>query len=174
MADDIRVTVAICTWNRAELLELALERMARLVVPPDTWWELVVVNNNSTDNTDKVLERFERRLPLRRVFEPMPGLSNARNTALREAKGDYVLWTDDDVLVSEGWLGGFVESVRANPSASLYGGPIDAAFLVEPDAKLLAGFPILARGFCGLDEKLHRFQPHKSFDERRVLAMRQR
>ena len=118
MNADLRVTVAICTWNRSRLLQQTLERMTHLVVPPGLWWELLVINNNSTDDTDQVVASFEQRLPLRLAFEPVPGLSHARNAVLRLAAGSYILWTDDDVLVSEGWLAAFVEAVRAHPSAS--------------------------------------------------------
>jgi glycosyltransferase involved in cell wall biosynthesis len=153
---DLRVTVVICTWNRASLLSETLERMTRLIVPPGVSWDLLIVNNNSTDETEAVATSFERRLPLRAVFEPVPGLSHARNTALRIATGDYILWTDDDVLVSEGWLMGFVEAIRAQPSASVFGGPIDIAFLTEPDPLLMDVFPMLAEGFGRLDETVHR------------------
>ena len=138
------------------MLRQTLERMTRLVVPPRIWWELLVVNNNSTDDTDRVVALFERRLPLRLVFEPVPGLSHARNTALRLAAGSYILWTDDDVLVAEGWLAAFVEAVRAHPSAAAYGGPIDPLFVEKPDPVLLDAFPVLAMGFCGLDETVYK------------------
>src|SRR5512143_830758 len=99
-----RLTVAICTWNRSALLEQTLERMTRLVAPSGCTWELLVINNNSTDATESVIARFEARLPIRGVFETQPGLSNARNRAVREAGGEYVLFTDDDVLVDPDWL----------------------------------------------------------------------
>src|SRR5512134_131488 len=101
------LTVAICTWNRGELLRKTLEQMTELVVPPGVTWELLVVNNNSTDHTDAVAAGFRRRLPLRYLVEPTPGKSNACNLAVREARGDYILWTDDDVLVSPQWLAAY-------------------------------------------------------------------
>jgi glucosyl-dolichyl phosphate glucuronosyltransferase len=62
----IEITVAICTWNRCKLLEQTLERMAAaLVVPADLAWELVVVDNGSTDATAEVIDRFRARLPIR-------------------------------------------------------------------------------------------------------------
>ena len=100
----MRVTIAICTWNRCDLLRQTLERMTGLMQPPGTEWELLVVNNNCTDGTDQVLSGFEGRLPLRRVFESRPGQSNARNAAVGAARGEFILWTDDDVLVDPNWL----------------------------------------------------------------------
>lgn len=100
----MRATVAICTWNRAALLDQTLARMRDLRVPAGTDWELLVVNNNCTDHTDAVIAKHASALPLRRIAEPTPGLSHARNAALAAARGEYLLWTDDDVLVEPDWL----------------------------------------------------------------------
>ena len=101
---NMKVTVGICTWNRAKLLDLSLGRMISMRVPDGVTWELLVVNNNSTDDTEKVLASYEDRLPLRTFFEAAPGKSNALNRAVGEAQGDLIIWTDDDVLVDSGWL----------------------------------------------------------------------
>ena len=86
------VTVAICTWNRSPLLRTTLERMTELVVPADTAWEILVVNNNCTDDTDQVVAEFEGRLPIRMVNEPAPGKSHALNRATDDAAGRYLLY----------------------------------------------------------------------------------
>src|SRR5213593_3681732 len=117
------LTVAICTWNRWRLLHQALEQMTKLVIPHDVEWELLVVNNNCTDATDRVIEEFASRLPLRRLFEPKPGLSNARNAAVREARGEYILWTDDDTQVDEHWVATYVRAFQQWPNAAFFGGP---------------------------------------------------
>jgi glycosyltransferase involved in cell wall biosynthesis len=106
--------------------------MTRLVIPNDVTWELVVVNNRSTDNTDEVIASFRDRLPIRRTWEPSPGLANARNRALAEATGDYILWTDDDVLVDESWIAGYVSAFRRWPNADIFGGPIHPLFEGDP------------------------------------------
>jgi glycosyltransferase involved in cell wall biosynthesis len=126
------VTVAICTWNRAKLLDQTLTRMRELRVPGGVGWELLVVNNKCTDDTDTVIERHTGALPIRRVFEPVPGHSNARNRALLEAAGDLILWTDDDVLVDPSWLALYVDAARCHPAASFFGGTVDPWFEVEP------------------------------------------
>jgi glycosyltransferase involved in cell wall biosynthesis len=147
----VRVTVAICTWNRSDLLQQTLDQMTCLHVPAGVDWELLVVDNNSTDGTQEVLRRFESRLPLRSVAERQAGASYARNRVLREAAGDYILWTDDDVLVQEDWLIEFDAAVRAHPTAAVIGGPIEPWFLTPPDPDLLMAFPSLRSGFCGVD-----------------------
>ena len=128
----MRLTVAVCTWNRAELLRRALEHMTRLIVPEDVEWELLVVNNSCTDATDDVIASLAGRLPIQGLREPQPGLSHARNRALRAATGDYLLWTDDDVLVDEGWFRAYREAFARWPAAAVFGGPIRPLFEGSP------------------------------------------
>jgi glycosyltransferase involved in cell wall biosynthesis len=98
------VTVAICTWNRSAALRMTLSQLTRLRVPSGVDWELLVVNNNCTDDTDAVCESFAAQLPIRVLHEPTPGQSRARNLAIQEARGSVICWTDDDVIVDPGWL----------------------------------------------------------------------
>jgi glycosyltransferase involved in cell wall biosynthesis len=98
------VTVAICSWNRAALLRETLKQMTHLERDDSFDWELLVVDNNSTDQTPDVLAEFAGQLPLRVLREPKPRKSNAANLVVKEARGEYILWTDDDVLVEPDWL----------------------------------------------------------------------
>lgn len=132
----MRITVAICTWNRCNLLRKTLERLAHCSHPPPGQWEVVVVNNNSTDDTAAVAESFEDKLPLRVLLETELGLSNARNTALSAARGEYVIWTDDDVLVDENWLPRYVAAFAEYPDAEFFGGTIEPWFEDQPPAWL--------------------------------------
>jgi glycosyltransferase involved in cell wall biosynthesis len=72
------------------------------------------------------------RLPLRRVFEPEPGISNARNAAVRHARGDYIVWTDDDATVDEDWLRAYERAVKRWPDAAVFGGPVRPRFEGTP------------------------------------------
>lgn len=145
------VTVVIVTWNRCELLRETLEQLTKVSVPPALTFDCLVVNNNCTDATDAVIDDFCGRLPLRRVFEPAPGASSARNAALAMVTGEYVLFTDDDVLVDEGWLVEFEAATRAFPDAVAIGGIIEPWFPQPPDPDLVEAFPALKNGFCGVD-----------------------
>jgi glucosyl-dolichyl phosphate glucuronosyltransferase len=131
------LTIAICTWNRSEWLRRTLRQMTRLVVPSDVQLEILVVNNNCTDSTDLVIAAFAQELPLRRLFQATPGLSKARNLAVRVASGDYIIWTDDDVLVDELWIDAYYMAFLQHPGASLFGGPIEPLFAVPPPEWLL-------------------------------------
>ena len=104
------VTVAICTWNRARLLDTTLARMCSLRIPAGIRWELLVVDNNCTDETPAVIERYASRLPIRRLVEERQGTSFAKNCVLSQAEGELLVWTDDDVLVDENWLAAYLEA----------------------------------------------------------------
>lgn len=133
----MRVEIAICTWNRADLLDQTLNNLRNLVIPPGVQWEVLVVNNNCTDATDKVLMRHARHLPLRRLFESQAGVSHARNLASATARGDLLLWTDDDVLVDRHWLERYVEAAQSDPSAVFFGGPVEPWFESPPPPWLI-------------------------------------
>jgi glycosyltransferase involved in cell wall biosynthesis len=137
------ITVAICTLNRAESLRRTLDSLAAMRLPDDVDWEVVVVNNNCTDHTDEVIKAFADRLPIRREFEPERGLSHARNRAIDAAKGHYVVWTDDDVVVDPGWLAAYVEAFRRWPEAAVFGGPIIPRFAPPVPKWLIDGEVLL-------------------------------
>lgn len=115
------VTVAICTWNRADLLDRTLAEFARLRVPAGVRWELVVVNNDCSDHTDAVIAKYATLLPLVRVFEKRAGQSFARNAALAVATGDYLLWTDDDVLVEPDWMAELLDAHKRFDADLVFG-----------------------------------------------------
>lgn len=124
----VDISVAICTWNRARLLEQTLAQLCRLVVPSGLRWELAVIDNSCTDDTSAVIDRYKESLPIRSFVEPRLGLSHARNRAVAEARGEVLLWTDDDVLVSPDWLANYARAFREWPQAAYFGGPIQPWF----------------------------------------------
>jgi glycosyltransferase involved in cell wall biosynthesis len=151
MMSRVDVTVGICTWNRSKLLDQTLEAMAGMIIPAGITWELLIVNNNCTDDTDDVAARHSAHLPIRLIHEPRKGKCNAANTALDATRGALLLWTDDDVLVPETWLGSLVDAAARHPEIGGFAGPIDPWFPTEPDPDLVEAFPQLKRGFCGID-----------------------
>lgn len=161
----MHVTVALCTWNRSALLRQTLAPMAELRVPPGLSWQLLIIDNNCTDDTPAVVASFSGLLPLDRIEEKAQGLSNARNRALAEANGSHILFTDEDVLVDRAWLASFCRAVQTYPDAAAFGGPIRPLFAVPPDPILVEAFPELKAGFCGLDYGL----PEGLLEERRDI-----
>lgn len=136
-------TVALCTWNRCASLRSALERLTQLETV-DVAWELVVIDNASTDNTSAVLAEAPSKLPMRTEREPRLGISHARNRAMSAARGRWILWLDDDVLVEPGWLRAYNRAVQRWPEAAFFGGPIEPSFEGEPPPWLSANLSQLA------------------------------
>ena len=144
-------TIAICTWNRSDLLDKTLAQMRELEVPTGLAWEIVVVNNRCTDNTDEILARHTGPLPVRRVFEEKQGQSHARNAAAMAARGELILWTDDDVLVDSRWLAEMVAAARSQPQLSFFGGPIEPWFEIDPPQWLLDNWSVVNGAFAFRD-----------------------
>ena len=103
---DMKITVILCTYNRCASLEKALESAAALSLPESTFWEILVVDNNSRDETRDVVGRFCQEYPgkFRYIFEPTPGKSHALNTGLQNSDADILAFMDDDVIVEPSWL----------------------------------------------------------------------
>jgi glycosyltransferase involved in cell wall biosynthesis len=117
------ISVTIQTYNRSAVLAEMLESLRSLRCPAGVDYEILVVDNNSTDGTPEVIESYRAILTprLRRVFEPQQGLSHARNRALQEAKGQVVAFLDDDVIVDPDWLAA-VAGAFQEYSAAVVGG----------------------------------------------------
>jgi glucosyl-dolichyl phosphate glucuronosyltransferase len=102
----MKITVIVCTYNRCQSLAKVLESVASSTLPEGVEWEVLVVDNNSSDETRRVVEEFSGRHlgRFRYLFEPKQGLSHARNAGIRDAQGDILAFTDDDVTVEPTWL----------------------------------------------------------------------
>lgn len=100
------VTVILCSYNRCGDLAGALESIAASQMPSSVAWEVLVVDNNSTDKTREVTEDFCRRYPgiFRYLLESTPGKSYALNAGIANARGDVLVFTDDDVTMEPTWL----------------------------------------------------------------------
>src|SRR5579863_5074823 len=102
----MQISVILCTYNRCQSLARTLESVAASEVPDSVEWQLLVVDNNSKDATRQVAETFSHRDPehFRYVFEARQGKSFALNRGIREASGDILAFTDDDITVEPNWL----------------------------------------------------------------------
>lgn len=126
----IRFSLIIPTHNRAAQLLAALESVVRQDLPADEW-ECVVVNNNSTDDTETRFAAFAAACPafnLRLVRENDPGVSYARNRGLREAQAPLVAFIDDDEHVNAGFLRAYLDFFETHPAAVVAGGCIVAEY----------------------------------------------
>jgi glucosyl-dolichyl phosphate glucuronosyltransferase len=110
----MKITVIICTYNRHQVLAKVLESVAGSTLPAAVAWEVLVVDNNSSDQTREVVESFYRRNPVRfrYLFEPRPGKSYALNSGIRNAQSDVLAFLDDDVTVEPTWLQNLTASLH--------------------------------------------------------------
>lgn len=104
MSSSPEISVVICTFNRADLLVAALESVCIQTISA-SMYEVIVVDNNSSDDTNIVVGEFcHRHINIRYCLEPQQGLSHARNRGWREARGQYVAFLDDDARASRDWI----------------------------------------------------------------------
>lgn len=100
----VNISVIICTYNRASSLADTLQSLEKQSYGYNKW-ELIVVDNNSNDDTKEIISQYSGKLPnLTYKFEPQQGLSNARNLGINSAQGEIIVFTDDDVLPGIDWL----------------------------------------------------------------------
>ena len=124
------LSVIICTYNRAALLEKCLDsltkqEMVRVNV------EIVVVDNNSTDSTKYVVNQFQQRLPnMKYVFAKKQGLSYARNKGYEESTGEYLVYLDDDALAPPAYLSILASVINQN-TPDIVGGPAYPYYLTD-------------------------------------------
>ncbi|MBK8050876.1 MAG: glycosyltransferase family 2 protein [Anaerolineales bacterium] len=122
----IRITAALCTHNRAALLDGAIASLLAQSLPPPAY-EILVIDNSSNDATPAVIQRYQDTpgpVTLRSAVEPMLGLSYARNRAAQLAAGEIIAYLDDDAVADTGWLAGLLAAYAAFPDAWAVGGPV--------------------------------------------------
>lgn len=120
------ISLILTTYNRAAFLRKALDSIAKSNFPDRKQIELIVVDNNSTDETPKVMEELNSGsfpFPARGVKESSQGLSYARNRGLREATGQYVVFMDDDEMMHADYLSSLQRAFRET-GAMCVGGPV--------------------------------------------------
>lgn len=144
-------SVVIATYNGANRVGTVLERLRSQHSTHAFTWEVVVVDNNSVDNTSAAIAAYQADFPvsLRYVFEAQQGLAFARSRGIREAQGRWVAFLDDDNLPAEDWLFQAHQFTQAHPHIGAFNGQIHAAYEVEPppDVKKVAVFlAIVERG----------------------------
>ncbi len=125
------ITVLLATHNGADTIGRTLEAMS-LLEPPAGGWEIIVVNNASTDRTETLVRQWQDRLPLTYLFEPRLGKSKAINSGLAKARGDLIVMTDDDVLPDRDWLCQWRRVADAWPALDVFGGAIIPEFGTHP------------------------------------------
>lgn len=125
------ISVVIPTLNRADLLELALASLIKQDLQP-FGFEVLVIDNGSTDHTQNVIDQFKGHLGnLSGIYAPEPGLHTGRHAGMKAAKGDILVFADDDIEALPTWLSSIDEAFK-DPQVAMVGGNNYPLFLQTP------------------------------------------
>ena len=135
-SDKMDVSVSIRVYNSQATLPLLLDKLAAQVNTEDINWEVVVVDNNSTDNTANIVKDYQASwdypFSLKYFLEPKQGAIFARQRAILESRGEIIIFLDDDNLPGEDWVFEAYAFAQAHPKAGVFGSRIQGEFEVEP------------------------------------------
>lgn len=153
------LTVIICTYNRAKYIGGLLESVAANDLAKSAY-EIVLVDNNCTDNTREICEVFATKhkdVNFRYVVESEQGLSAARNKGIKEAKGDVLVYIDDDALVDTDYLRTYAEWFEMHPETMGCGGPIEPLYETEEPAWMTPYTKALLTGWMNYGDKVREY-----------------
>lgn len=120
------LSVIVCTFNRSKYLDKCLNSLVQQVDVDPHEFEILIIDNNSKDNTKEVVQKYIHDFPnisIQYVFEKTPGLSHARNRGIDEAKGQYVAFIDDDGIAHRDWIKEIISFTKRKPTIQGFGGP---------------------------------------------------
>mgnify|MGYP001035982078 CR=1 FL=1 len=118
------ISVVICTYNREDLITGCLDSLAAQTADPDKF-EVIVVDNNSSDGTFGMVKNYQKIKYLRLVCETKIGLSHARNRGVAESQGDFIAFLDDDARAESHYIENALNLIdRFDSSINCFGGPI--------------------------------------------------
>lgn len=122
----LKLSVVICTYNRERFLPDALESLKKQTAPASVY-EIVIVNNNSTDKTETISLDFKNNNPNLNItycVEANPGLSFARNRGIVEAQADLISFIDDDGIAREDYIENLITSFETHKTYGAIGGKV--------------------------------------------------
>jgi len=134
MEHGISIDIVICTYNNADLLDKALDAISKQRVGSKVNWQVLVVNNNCTDKTPDVVEKYacSGSLPLRTISEPRQGLTPARVCGVRNTSGDWIAFVDDDCLLVDNWIEQAAHFTSEHPKCGAFGGQVILDWEIQP------------------------------------------
>lgn len=127
----VKISAVICTHNRQDYLVRAIESLLAQNFPD---YEVILVNNASTDGTADLAQSYANHPKFRYIYEPILGLSTARNTGAVAAQGEIIAYLDDDAVASLGWLGVLSTAFAEDQKLTIAGGKV--TLILPPDQLL--------------------------------------
>ena len=148
MKECINFTVAIPTYNGASRLPEILERLQNQLQTENISWEIIIVDNNSTDNTANIVKNYQKNwqhsFPLKYCFETRQGAAYARERGVSEAKGEFIGFLDDDNYPLSNWVINAYKFCQKYPKAGAIGSQIHPNWEIEPPENFQRIAPFLA------------------------------
>lgn len=133
-ASSVSIDLVICTYNNAAMLERTLAAIARQQVSSAVRWQVLVVNNNCTDETPAVVAKYKPILPLRMVRERTQGLTPARLCGVQNTCAEWIAFVDDDCLLEPDWIEEAARAIQAYPDAGAFGSRVILEWEKAPPA----------------------------------------
>ncbi|MEM6253533.1 MAG: hormogonium polysaccharide biosynthesis glycosyltransferase HpsE [Cyanobacteria bacterium P01_D01_bin.156] len=130
-------SVVICTYNGEHRLPKLLDRLRSQITPHDLTWEILIVDNNSQDQTARYISQQQQQhwsspWPLRYKFEPRQGLAYARRCAIQNIHSQLVGFLDDDTLPANNWVAQAYDFAQRHPEVGAYGSAINGQYESQP------------------------------------------
>lgn len=139
----MNISIVFSTYNGEHTLPRMLEQLTKLDKPPHGCWNIIAVDNRSSDRSREILEQYSEKLPLTILVENKPGKNAALNRALTllDSLGELIIFTDDDIIPPKNWLVAYQRIVRNNPDCTLFGGATKPLWEKMPPPELLEAIP---------------------------------
>ncbi|OIP68188.1 MAG: glycosyl transferase [Oscillatoriales cyanobacterium CG2_30_40_61] len=149
----VDITIAIPTYNGATRLPAVLEKLQLQTGTEKIKWEIIIIDNNSTDNTAKIVKNYQQNwldnVPLKYSLETQQGAAFARKRAIKESESLLIGFLDDDTLPALDWVEKAYKFAQEHPQAGAFGSQIHGVYEVEPPAnfnRISSFFAITERG----------------------------
>lgn len=129
------VDLIVCTYNNAPLLDRTLSAIAKQKVSPEAKWKVLVVDNNSTDNTQDIVKKHQAstEIPhLSVIIEPKQGLTQARHCGVENTTAEWVAFVDDDCFLADDWVAQAIAFAAEHPKCGGFGGQVILDWEVAP------------------------------------------
>lgn len=123
------LSIIICTYNRCKFLEKCINSIINQINEQNDI-EIIIVDNNSNDGTKKLIENYNINF-INYHLETNQGLSFARNKGIKESKGKYLAFVDDDATINKNWLESLLKHINKKSHNHIYGGPIYPNFEID-------------------------------------------
>lgn len=158
----VDITIAIPTYNGATRLPAVLEKLELQIGTEQINWEIIIVDNNSTDDTAKIVKNYQQNwldnVPLKYYLETEQGAAFARKRAIQESGSVLIGFLDDDTIPALDWVEKAYGFAKEHPQAGAFGSQIHGVYEVEPPAnfnRISSFFAITERG-----DSPHLYEPH--------------